>query len=193
VEIQGVFRSLPTLQTDRLILRKMTLADAKDLFEYAANPEVSKHTNWNTHKSIKDSRYFLNTVAERYKTSQITEWGIVHKIDKKLIGTCGFVEWNISHDRGEIGYALSQKYWRQGYMTEAVMAVINFGFRKMNLNRIEARCQVQNVASSGVMEKVGMTFEGILRQQMLIKGEYWDLKIYSILREEFFDKIGLPK
>jgi len=74
-----------------------------------------------------------------------------------------------------------------------VMAVINFGFRKMNLNRIEARCQVQNVASSGVMEKVGMTFEGILRQQMLIKGEYWVLKIYSILREEFFDKIGLPK
>ncbi|OCQ95627.1 GCN5 family acetyltransferase [Oscillatoriales cyanobacterium USR001] len=168
----------------------MTLADAKDLFEYAANPEVSKYTNWNAHQSLKDSRYFLNVVSERYKNSQLTEWGIVHKADRKLIGTCGFVEWDMSNNRGEIGYALSQKYWRQGYMTEAVMVVIHFGFKKMDLNRIEARCQVENIASAGVMEKVGMKFEGILRQQMLIKGSYWDLKMYSILRQEFFDKIG---
>jgi ribosomal-protein-alanine N-acetyltransferase len=187
-----VFRSLPTLETDRVILRKMTFADAMDIFEYAANPEVSKYTNWNAHQSVKDTKFFLNTVNERYKNSQITDWGIVHKKDQKLIGTCGFVEWDMFHNRAEIGYALSHKYWRQGYMTEAVMAVMNFGFRKMDLNRIEARCQVENVASSGVMEKVGMKFEGILRQQMLIKGEYWDLKIYSILRQEFFDKIGLP-
>ena len=74
-------------------------------------------------------------------------------------------------------------------MSEAVNAVIEFGFREMLLNRIMARCEVNNIASARVMEKVGMQLEGILRQQLFVKGRYWDLKIYSILREEFFDNI----
>jgi [ribosomal protein S5]-alanine N-acetyltransferase len=74
-------------------------------------------------------------------------------------------------------------------MSEAVSAVIDFGFREMQLNKIQARCEVNNIASARVMEKVGMQLEGILRQQLFVKGRYWDLKTYSILREEFFDNI----
>jgi ribosomal-protein-alanine N-acetyltransferase len=95
----------------------------------------------------------------------------------------------MTHSRAEIGYALSRRYWGEGYMSEAVNAVIEFGFREMLLNRIMARCEVNNIASARVMEKVGMQLEGILRQHLFVKGRYWDLKIYSILREEFFDNI----
>ncbi|HLO47251.1 MAG TPA: GNAT family protein [Kamptonema sp.] len=188
VESKDILRNLPTLETHRLILRKMTLDDAEDLFEYASDPEVARYTIWTPHQSVKDSKFFLHTVVGRYKNCQLTDWGIVHKEDSKFIGTCGFTEWSLPHNRAEIGYALSQKYWRQGYMTEAVSAVIDMGFNRMNLNRIEARCTVENIASTRVMEKVGMKFEGILRQHLFTKGKYWDIKVYSILRQDFFGK-----
>ncbi|MEG4196942.1 GNAT family protein [Microcoleus sp. Pol12A5] len=189
MNLLDILAHLPTIETERLLLRKITLNDASDMFEYACNPEVSKYTMWSTHTSIEDTKYFLKSITKMYKRRELVDWGIVHKADKKFIGTCGFVEWSMTHSRAEIGYALSRNYWGEGYMSEAVNAVIEFGFREMLLNRILARCEVSNIASARVMEKVGMQLEGILRQHIFVKDRYWDLKLYSILREEFFDNI----
>ncbi|MEG4075501.1 GNAT family protein [Microcoleus sp. Pol14C2] len=189
MNLLDILADLPTIETERLLLRKITLNDASDMFEYACNPEVSKYTMWSTHTSIEDTKYFLKSITKMYKRRELVDWGIVHKADKKFIGTCGFVEWSMTHSRAEIGYALSRNYWGEGYMSEAVNAVIEFGFREMLLNRILARCEVSNIASARVMEKVGMQLEGILRQHIFVKDRYWDLKLYSILREEFFDNI----
>lgn len=184
-----ILAHLPSIETERLLLRKITLNDASDMFEYASNPEVSQYTMWSTHTSIEDTKYFLQSLTKMYKRRELVDWGIVHKAEKKFIGTCGFVEWSMTHSRAEIGYALSRRYWGEGYMSEAVNAVIEFGFREMSLNRIMGRCEVNNIASARVMEKVGMQMEGILRQHLFVKDRYWDLKIYSILREEFFENI----
>ena len=189
MNLLDILAHLPTIETERLLLRKITLNDASDMFEYASNPEVSEYTMWSTHTSIEDTKYFLQSLTKMYKRRELVDWGIVHKAEKKFIGTCGFVEWSMTHSRAEIGYALSRRYWGEGYMSEAVNAVIEFGFREMLLNRIMTRCEVNNIASARVMEKVGMQLEGILRQHLFVKGRYWDLKIYSILREEFFDNI----
>ncbi|TAE14087.1 MAG: N-acetyltransferase [Oscillatoriales cyanobacterium] len=189
MKLLDILANIPTIETERLLLRKITLNDASDMFEYASNPEVSEYTMWSTHTSIEDTKYFLKSLTKMYKRKELVDWGIVHKAEKKFIGTCGYVEWSMTHSRAEIGYALSARYWREGYMSEAVNAIIEFGFREMLLNRIVGRCEVNNIASARVMEKVGMQLEGILRQQLFVKGRYWDLKIYSILREEFFDDI----
>jgi len=183
--IHDIFSNLPTIETERIILRKMSLNDAKDMFEYAQDSEVSKYTGWYTHNSIQDTKLFLQYTINNYKNNHISNWGIVHKAEEKFIGTAGFIDWNIEHSRAEIGYTLSGKYWRKGYMTEVVNAIIYFGFTTMMLNRIEAKCVIENIASARVMEKVGMKYEGILRQCMFVKGKYRDLKIYSILKEEF--------
>ncbi|MGB3512938.1 MAG: GNAT family protein [Microcoleaceae cyanobacterium] len=180
-----IFENLPTIETDRIILRKMCMDDAHDMFEYASDSEVSKYTGWYTHNVIEDTQLFLNHVINNYQNNQVSSWGIVHKVDKKFIGTAGFINWNIEHARAEIGYTLSQKYWGKGYMTEVVNAIIYFGFRNMMLNRIEAKCEIKNIASARVMEKVGMKYEGILRKYMFMKGKYSDLKIYSIIKDEF--------
>lgn len=189
MNLLDILANLPSIETERLLLRKITLNDASDMFEYASNPEVSEYTMWSTHTSIEDTKYFLKSLTKMYKRRELVDWGIVHKAEKKFIGTCGFVEWSMTHSRAEIGYALSARYWREGYMSEAVNAIIEFGFREMLLNRIVGRCEVNNIASARVMEKVGMQLEGILRQQLFVKGRYWDLKIYSILREDFFADI----
>lgn len=183
--VEDVFGDLPSLETERLLLRKMRLDDAGDLFEYASDPEVARYTTWEAHKTIDDSRTALSHWMELYNTGQVAPWGMEHKRDGKLIGTCGFVHWNPRHARAEVAYALSRQYWGKGYTAEAVRAVIAFGYHTMGLNRIEARCDVPNVASARVMEKAGMKLEGVLRQQMFVKGEYVDMKMYSILRVEW--------
>lgn len=188
MKIEDIFCNLPKIETHRLILRKMILEDAKDMFEYASDPEMVKYTIWDYHNSIEDSIRFLNSVIQKYEKKEVSEWGIVHKESKKLIGTCGYSCWYPVHACAEIAYALSKNYWNRGLMTEAVKEVIKFGFEKMVLNRIEARCAVKNIAPQRVLEKVGMTFEGIMREQMFAKGSYLNLRIYSILRKEYFGK-----
>lgn len=176
---------LPTIETPRLVLRKMTLDDAQDIFEYASDPEVARYVTWPAHRSIEDALSFLRVVQREYEAGGPSSWGIVHKADRKLIGTIGFVRWEPNNSLAEIGYALSQKYWNMGLMTEVVQEVIRFGFEKMGINRLQAMCMIENTASERVMRKCGMTFEGILREYVRIKGITRDLKVYSILRREF--------
>jgi len=183
-KVGEVLKDLPTLATDRLILRKMTPNDAEAVFAYASDPEVTRYVSWETHLSIEDSRTFLDLVTRKYESGGEPEWGIVYKGDHRFVGTCGIVSWEPHHARAEVGYALSRDYWGRGLMAEAVGAMISFGFREMNLNRIEARCIAENTASARVMEKAGMLYEGTLRQRELIKGELRDIKLYSILRDE---------
>lgn len=178
----NIHESLLTLETDRLLLRKMSMTDVFDVFDYAQDPEVAKYTSWSAHKTIADSEQFLEAVIAKYGTGQPMDWGIVHKQDRKLIGSCGFASWERPHSRAEIGYTLSRQYWGQGYMTEAVKAVIAFGFHVMMLNRIQATCMVDNLASARVMQKVGMQYEGTLREYGFFKDRYCDLKLYAIIK-----------
>ena len=184
MKIDEVLKDLPTLETERLILRKMTLEDVEAIFAYSSDPEVSRYTLWDTHRSIEDSRAFLELEVSKRERGGEPDWGIVYKGDHRLVGTCGIISWEPHHARAEIGYALSREYWGQDLMPEAARAMIRFGFERMSLNRIEARCIAENAASARVMEKAGMTHEGTLRQRELIKGAYRDIEVYAILREE---------
>ncbi|MDR7482064.1 MAG: GNAT family protein [Armatimonadota bacterium] len=183
--VEEVFGDLPVLETPRLLLRPLTLEDAADIYAYASDPEVSRYVTWHAHRSIEDTRTFLHGALALYAAGQVAPWGMVHRADGKVIGTCGFVSWYPDHGRAEIGYSLARAYWRQGYTTEAVRRIMRFGFEVMALNRIEARCEIPNVASARLLEKVGMTFEGILREHVYGKGRYRDMQMYSILRREW--------
>ena len=188
MEIADIFENFPKLETRQLILRKLTLDDGQEIFEYASDPEVAENLPWERHKSVEDSINFLKLAIQNYEEKKVADWGIVNKKDNKLIGTIGYMWLLPEHNRAEIGYALSNKYWGKGLMTEAVSEIIRFGFEQMKLNRIEARCFMKNIASEKVLYKVGMTYEGIARESLFGKGIYYDLKVYSILRREYYTK-----
>jgi [ribosomal protein S5]-alanine N-acetyltransferase len=173
-------RELPVLETARLVLRRMEVSDAEDVYEYASDPAVAEHTGWDAHRSPDISEAFAATQAR----SRGCAWAIVQRADQKVIGTCGIVRARAPY-RGEINFALSRKYWNQGFMTEAVREVVRFGFEVLGLHRIQARCKVANIGSARVMEKAGMTLEGVLREYSFSKGEYLNLKMYSILQREW--------
>jgi ribosomal-protein-alanine N-acetyltransferase len=183
---------LPVLETARLTLRKLTMADADDVFAYAADPEVARFVTWSAHATVQDSIAFLNMVKQKYENGQIAEWGVSERSTGRIIGTCGFTWIRPEHGKGEIGYALARTHWRMGFMTEAVDAVMRYGFVALRLNRIEARCKTENTGSERVMQKCGMTYEGTLRQTMLVKGTFIDLKMYAILRGEWEQRKAKP-
>lgn len=162
----------------------MRFDDDEAMFAYASDPLVAEHTSWYPHISVEQSREHLRVVLDRYAEGQEAGWAICLKDDDRLVGTAGFFSWSVPHRRAEIGYSLARHLWNRGLMTEAVAAMLRFGFEQMNLNRIEARCKPANAGSARVMEKAGMSFEGLLREHQYAKGVFEDLKLYAILRRD---------
>jgi ribosomal-protein-alanine N-acetyltransferase len=188
--LDDAFRDLPVLETPRLLLRKVRLSDSPHIFAYASNPAVARYSTWPPHPTVAATEAFVQELLKRYAEGLVGPWAIVHRQDGIVIGSCGFAYVMAWHGRAEIAYTLSQAYWGQGLMPEAVGAVLKFAFETLQLNRIEARCEIENVASERVMQKLGMQFEGVLRQHTQVMGKYRDLKLYSILKEDWAG--GLP-
>lgn len=176
---------IPAFETERLLLRKLSLCDADDIFEYAHVPEVTEYVIWNPHNTKQDSIDFVKFTEDQFRQNQEIAWGIELKAEKKIIGTIGLLKWHNLHRCGETGYCISKNYWGKGIVTEALKAVIDFSFRTLNLNRVEAHCEEENIGSWKVMQKAGMTFEGILREKVCIKGKFRSMKVYSILKNEY--------
>ncbi len=183
--MQNILQHPPIIETERLLIRPLTLADDEAIFTYASDPEVSKYVLFETHKSIEDTRTFINVALENYAKSEPCPLGIVLKDEQKLIGSVGYHNWNQKHQRTEIGYALSKHYWNKGFVTEAASGLIRALFNGSDLMRIEALCDHRHAASARVMEKIGMKCEGTLRKYIFSKGEFRDMKIYSIIRDDW--------
>ena len=180
-----IFSAIPTLETERLILRAMSSRDSADMFDYSSRGELTKYLLWSPHSTVNYTREYLSYVEKRYKLGDFYDWAVVEKESGRMIGTCGFTSLDLSNRRGEIGYVLNPDFHRRGYAPEAARAVIKFGFDRLELNRIEARFMEGNKPSLRVAEKLGMTFEGYHRDSMLVKGSYRTIGYCSILREEY--------
>lgn len=179
---QSIFSHLPILETDRLILRPMRLSDARDLYAYASDPQVSRHVLWETHQSISQSRAMLRGALWQYRKGLPSSYAITLKNSGRMIGTIGFMWVNTDHKSAEVGYSLSRAYWNQGLMTEALRRIVEFGFEELKLNRIEAQYELDNPASGHVMAHVGMRYEGTMRQRLKNKGRFVDVAVCAILR-----------
>ena len=184
-EITELFNHMPVLGTGRLRLRRLRVEDVSDVFDYASDPQVARYVMFEPHQSPDDSRAFLERVLSRPTGSGVMIFGMEHRETGKLLGHISIFLDSEADARAEIAYALNRSFWGQGYTTEAASALIDHGFRHLRLHRIQATCYPENVPSARVLEKSGMTYEGTLRQYMLIKGKYRDLKMYSILRREW--------
>ncbi len=183
--IYKIFSHMAELKTDRLTLRKISINDIDDMYEYAKNPDVTKYLTWSPHPDKAYTFEYVTYLQSRYKSGDFFDWAVILPNENKMVGTCGFTRFDFQNNCGEIGYVINPEYHNMGIATDAVGRVIQYGFEKLGLNRIECRFMVDNSASCRVMEKNGMVFEGILRQGMLVKGTYRDIGVCSILRSEF--------
>ena len=180
-----IFSRMPELETERLILRPMRPADDADMFDYARRADVTQYLLWKPHPGLSYTRSYLEYLVGRYRTGTCYEWAVVLKAENRMIGTCGFASVDTNHNSAELGYVLNPDYRGRGLIPEAATRVLRFGFQVLGLHRIEARYMIENEASLTVMKKLGMRFEGVKRESMLIKGAYRDIGTCAILAKDF--------
>ncbi len=150
----------PTIHTDRLTLRGFTREDEADVFAYAANPNVSRYMPWSAHRSIEDSRAFIEMVLARHEHEHT--WAICES-DRPMV--VGAIEFGLKADTvAQLDYVLAESHWHRGYMSEAVPAVIEWGLSRYPMVRRVVACTMStNLASQRVLEKCGFHFERTLR------------------------------
>ncbi|MBE6596943.1 MAG: GNAT family N-acetyltransferase [Ruminococcaceae bacterium] len=180
-----IFSEIPTLSTERLTLRALCPVDAEDMFEYSRRGDLTEYLLWSPHESLAYTREYLKYVGTRYAVGDFYDWAVVLRESGKMIGTCGFTRIDTVNEWGEIGYVLNPDYHGRGYATEAARAVLDFGFRRVGLHRVEARFMEGNSHSESVMKRLGMSFEGYERESIFVKGRYRTVGKYAILAEEY--------
>ncbi len=180
--IPQVFQELEPLFTRRLVLRRMSLADTDAIFNHYNNPEIVQYSIGGIHHDKEQTETYINSVLNAYENNYGGIWCIFLRNSQTMVGVCGIELWYQDHFRAEIGYSISRPHWGVGYATEAVEALITFGFTRMKLHRIEAICHIDNEPSLRVLEKVGMLYEGTLREHIYSEGVFYTVKLYSILK-----------
>lgn len=174
------------LTTPRLILRRMEMVDARDIYEYGCDREVARYVLWDAYASLAEARAYVRTMQRRYRLGDPASWCIELKDTGRVIGTIGYMWYQREHNSAEVGYSLARDMWNQGIMTEALNRVLDYSFEQMKMHRVEAQHETDNPASGAVMRKCGMEREGRLRGRLLNKGRYVDVDLYAILREDYF-------
>ncbi|BAY08440.1 GNAT family N-acetyltransferase [Calothrix sp. NIES-2098] len=183
MSINAAFQNFPQLTTENLILRETTLNDTPAVFQIFADDAVTKYHDVETATNIEQAQFLIQRRAERFQNQQAIRWGIARKEDNAIVGSCGYSIRN--RFQAEIGYELARDYWRKGLMTEALSAIIQWGFEQLDLNRIEAFVMLENNASIQLLKKLQFVEEGVLREYGFWKGRFHDLKIFSLLKKDY--------
>jgi [ribosomal protein S5]-alanine N-acetyltransferase len=184
--IDRLFRAFPHLETGHLVLRRLRPTDAEALFAILSDDELTRFYDDEAFTDLSQAREQIEAWTSGYEGRRSIRWGIARKGAEPIIGACGYYGLHRWHRRASIGYELARPYWRQGIMTEALQAIIGFGFRECGLNRMQALVMPGNEASERLLERLGFQAEGVLREY-----ENWgkkglvDLSIFSLLRHEY--------
>lgn len=175
----------PTLETERLILRPLTLSDSAAIQHLANDPEIAANTLTVPHPyPAGAAEEFISRSQKSAQQGEAFVFAIVRKTDDALVGVMG-LHLDSGHQRAEMGYWMGRPYRGQGYTTEAARRLLAYSFDELGINRVYAAHFAHNPASGRVMQKIGMTYEGTLRQHVLKNGRFVDVLYYGIVRSEY--------
>ena len=186
VNVYKFFSKFPTIDLGSIRLRDLMLSDKEEYYAMMSDPEVVKYlSDEDIPTSVESAEQEIKFWGGLFYRKQSVFWAVADTASNKFIGTIGYNSWNIHNRRAEISYDLMRDHWRKGIMTKALNNALVFGFKNMDLMRIEARTMLENIPSQKILEKVGFKKEGILRSYRIIRGEPTDVLIYSLVRSDF--------
>ncbi len=177
---------VPQIETDRLILRRFEYSDCDAVFRnWASDESVQKMYSEPTYSTMEETKGLLDKYIGNYSREDYYRWAVIEKDCGECIGQIAYFLVDSKNHFAEIEYCIGQEFQRRGYATEAAKAVIEFGFDKMNLHKVQICCKTINEPSRKVIEKCGLTYEGTLRDYFFMDGEYVGRHFFSILRSEY--------
>lgn len=175
----------PILETERLILRPLTVADAQDIYDrWTSDERVAKYMRWSTHRSVEDTVVWLEVEEEGNLKDDSYNWGFVLKSTGELIG-CGGIFYSEANDAYELGYNIMYDCWSQGYTTEAAKRMLEFGTEELGIDEYVCCHATGNPASGAVMRKCGFVYEKDCTIEKFDGSEKFDSKFYRL-------KLGKP-
>ncbi len=176
-----------SLKTNRLNIRELSFTDLDLVHELHSLPETDEFNTLGIPGTIQTTEKILNEWLELQKQEPRNSYvfAIDKNDDNNFIGLIGLKLGKVNYRTAEVWFKIHKDFWRKGYTTEALTKLLDFCFNHLALHRIEAGCAVENIASAKVLEKAGMTLEGMKRKKLPIRGEWKDNYFYGILEEEF--------
>lgn len=185
------FSKFPEIRTERLVLRQPSMKDVAWYYEYFSRPEIVWGGGEPGPRSLRAAREeFRKHLVGIYRERRGFRWIITLKGDGRPIGTLGYYKWSPSAGyQAEMGYDLAKEYWGKGIMSEAMTAVIDFGFVRMGLNRIEVYVMPRNKRSIRMIRRLGFKREGLLRERYFDEfGNFTDDILFSMLKSDWIEK-----
>ena len=172
--------------TERIKLRLIELSDLDSIHKLHSLHETDEFNALGIPRNIEETKSIIEPWIAENELSKVKNFtfAIENRLDREFIGLFGLKLGNEKYKRGEVWYKIHSDYWKKGYATESLKAVISYGFEKLKLHRIEAGCAVENIGSIKVLEKAGMIREGRLRQVLPLKSGWSDNYEYSILETD---------
>jgi len=178
-------KDFPIIETQRLILRGPKPKDLQPVCDIHSDPDVMQFYGVLPYDSPEKAQKHLDWLKSLHKEDKGLRPIITLKGEDTYIGDVGYYDYEKKHNRAEIGYILGKDYWGKGLMSEALEAMLEYGYSKMGLNRVQALIDPRNAASLRVAEKQGFKYEGTFRDYELEYGDYIDLNMYSLLKREY--------
>lgn len=175
------FHPFPVIETERLLLRRITNDDVKEVFELRSNPETMKYIPRPLVKNDEDALAHIAMIEDKIVTNVGINWGITIKNNPKLLGIIGYYRMQPENYRAEIGYMLLPEFHGKGIIPEAVNRLIDYGFKDLKLHSIEAVIDPDNLASEKVLQKCGFVKEAHFKESDFYEGRFLDKVIYSLL------------
>lgn len=179
--LQVAFTPFPVLRTGRLLLRRIEPEDAEAMLFLRSDPTIMQYLDREPAQTIGEAAFFIRMITEALERNEGINWGISLTDDPRLIGTIGFWRLMKEHYRAEIGYLLHPDFWGQGLVSEAMTAVMNYGFEVMKLHSVEANVNPDNKASVRILQKAGFVQEAYFRENYYFRGRFLDSLIFSKL------------
>ena len=180
------FSIFPTLTTPRLVLRQPVPSDASDLFSFASDPEVQKYDSDPPMLEMAEAVAAIEQARERFTSNLSINWAIVLKEENRVVGGIGFYFFERRYYNANLGYTVARPYWRRGIASEAMHALMKFGFETMRLHRINVDTRIDNIASVRLMEKIGFRYEGARRECIRNEdGTYQSWGLFGMLEDEY--------
>ena len=176
------FSPFPVIETERLVLREITDGDLAEIFYQRSDPQMMKYVDRKPASSMQDASDFLGRVQAALVSNDGITWGIALKNEPKLIGNMGLWRVDKEHHRAELGYVLHPEHQSKGYASEAMKAVLHYGFHTMKLHSVEANVNPNNAASIKLLERNGFIREAYFKENYFFDGRYLDSAIYSLIR-----------
>ncbi|OOV25855.1 alanine acetyltransferase [Flavobacterium sp. LM5] len=177
------FSPFPNLETERLILRRVSTDDINEIFALRSNPETMKYIPRPLVTNEEEALAHFKMIDDKIETNEGINWAITLKGNNTMIGLIGHYRIKPEHYRAEVGYMILPEYHGKGITTEAVQCVVDYGFTRMKLHSIEGVIDPENGASEKVLQKCGFVKEAHFKENEYFGGKFIDAVVYSILNK----------